>query len=463
MDQLARQFVESCTLGVEDGSGKDGKSRGIVISLFTDKGFGFIKPDDGSEDVFCHFSKIRDGHEALAIHAQVWFRKVFDGRKQKYHAEDVTVGSNVRELTCPHFARGFCSRRDKQCSYNHPEPEGYAIWRAKKRLGWEYGADLSVSVADGAAQNLAYRRVAVAALNVLQAKFKAFAKASKSKELLYLYEDSKERKELWTKEPGEANVQGAVFGVRQLLEVLLYHGRDPGAKPDGPGLLKGAESDREQRWNVIVDHALGLLRCDKSGPDVPVQWSAHPPRNRHPYTVVNQHTLLEIVARLAIILDHLPVDLPCVVNNEHPYTCAQVHAALFEAFTATPLGGETPMEVFHGALRGLTTTAAVDAPAQAAPSLPRAAESFSEPFCSAALSERLAFKSGSSQAPLPSRPQPERPTAADPPPPPPPCANAPLQAQPPLLSKRAAYLCARVRACVRACVRVRARVRAFRV
>lgn len=55
-----------------------------TVKWFNDaKGFGFITPDDGSEDLFAHFSSITgDGYKSLKEGQSVTF-EVTDGPKGK--------------------------------------------------------------------------------------------------------------------------------------------------------------------------------------------------------------------------------------------------------------------------------------------------------------------------------------------------------------------------------------------
>jgi CspA family cold shock protein len=64
--------------------------QGTVAWFNTVKGFGFIKPDDGSKDVFVHYSAITgDGYKKLNENQRVEF-EVVKGAKG-LQADSVTV------------------------------------------------------------------------------------------------------------------------------------------------------------------------------------------------------------------------------------------------------------------------------------------------------------------------------------------------------------------------------------
>ena len=63
---------------------------GTMISWHRDRGFGFIKPDDGSHDLFCHMSSFLDGDRSIRDGDNVHFEIDFDDRTGKDHAVEVT-------------------------------------------------------------------------------------------------------------------------------------------------------------------------------------------------------------------------------------------------------------------------------------------------------------------------------------------------------------------------------------
>ncbi|KAG6397597.1 hypothetical protein SASPL_143766 [Salvia splendens] len=65
------------------------RSKGVVTKFNDQKGYGFIQPEDGSEDLFVHQTAIKsDGYRSLREGQEVEFTTILDGDKAK--AADVT-------------------------------------------------------------------------------------------------------------------------------------------------------------------------------------------------------------------------------------------------------------------------------------------------------------------------------------------------------------------------------------
>ena len=62
---------------------------GRVKKFIDARGFGFITPDDGSEDVFTHISNC--GNQLLPEGARVEYQLASDLRRQKVHAVEVKI------------------------------------------------------------------------------------------------------------------------------------------------------------------------------------------------------------------------------------------------------------------------------------------------------------------------------------------------------------------------------------
>lgn len=69
--------------------GGGGSGTGLMLRWDGQKGFGFIQPDDGGEDLFCHVTSLLDGEGSVMDGDQVSFIKEFNDRKGKWAAVEV--------------------------------------------------------------------------------------------------------------------------------------------------------------------------------------------------------------------------------------------------------------------------------------------------------------------------------------------------------------------------------------
>jgi CspA family cold shock protein len=72
--------------------GETDVAMGVVKWFKPDKGYGFIRPEDGGQDVFVHISAVQKaGYTNLAEGARVSY-ELITGRSGKLSAENLRVG-----------------------------------------------------------------------------------------------------------------------------------------------------------------------------------------------------------------------------------------------------------------------------------------------------------------------------------------------------------------------------------
>ncbi|CAE7501422.1 CSP3 [Symbiodinium pilosum] len=72
--------------------------RGVILRWHEDKGFGFIRPNEGGENVFCHVTSLLDGDGSVRDGDEVIYEVEWDDRKGKERAREVeAVGGGRRK------------------------------------------------------------------------------------------------------------------------------------------------------------------------------------------------------------------------------------------------------------------------------------------------------------------------------------------------------------------------------
>ncbi|CAJ1346906.1 unnamed protein product [Effrenium voratum] len=70
--------------------------RGIILRWHEDKGFGFIRPHDGGENIFCHVTALLDGDGSVRDGDEVVYEVEWDERKGKERAKQVEAAGGSR-------------------------------------------------------------------------------------------------------------------------------------------------------------------------------------------------------------------------------------------------------------------------------------------------------------------------------------------------------------------------------
>jgi CspA family cold shock protein len=74
---------------------------GYVQRWNSERGFGFIRPKEGGDDLFCHVSALLDGDGSVQEADEVTYSRVFNSRKGNYNAVDVKMAPGYVRTTPP--------------------------------------------------------------------------------------------------------------------------------------------------------------------------------------------------------------------------------------------------------------------------------------------------------------------------------------------------------------------------
>lgn len=136
---------------------------GVALRWSADKGFGFIRPHDGGEELFCHQSAIEDG-DALCEGFDVGFVRAFDEQRGKSRAAQVTGGVGealpadpLAEPCLPYGSEVLTAPEQQPSRPEHPsrrrptQEATDASWLLMSTMVRSIGqAELEIELSDGA-------------------------------------------------------------------------------------------------------------------------------------------------------------------------------------------------------------------------------------------------------------------------------------------------------------------------
>jgi CspA family cold shock protein len=92
-DKTGRPASEGGSAAGEEASGAPAEQTGSIVTYFEEKGFGFLRPDNGGRDVFFHISRVVDSDATqLRPGAKVIFELGMD-RSGKMAASAVKIAT----------------------------------------------------------------------------------------------------------------------------------------------------------------------------------------------------------------------------------------------------------------------------------------------------------------------------------------------------------------------------------
>lgn len=105
-------------------------AQGTVKFFLAKKGFGFIQPDDGGEDVFVHYAEIKDDGSTNK------FKMLYEGDRVEYTPASSgkgTQGCALKALTVSTVGAFSCPKRNRRRWCWHSAGASANVWVSTRR------------------------------------------------------------------------------------------------------------------------------------------------------------------------------------------------------------------------------------------------------------------------------------------------------------------------------------------